>query len=344
MRELVDDDVVAAGRDAPALRTSLPRQHHRPAFHRLAGQHLVVLVDDAVVVGDLALRPHLRRVHDDADEAVVARPAPVAAPAARPAPRWRRPSRRSSCRPPAPLNSLRSRNRLRQPAQFGRCRPRSRAAGRGSAPACASTGRRVSRAAAPRRCSRRARASALPQLPQHHRSRRPTARRGCEAVARQAQHLGAPRPASRSQSLSTWRLKPGRQRFAARPVGVAVHQLAGAGGVQPVARQRPASTSASAAVGVGALALGFAGVADARAAIASRSAQRPGQERLLPAGAAHLGAEAPGSGCRPGTARRHGSAARAGPRRDSSVGSGRRQHAAGAQQSRRRTGSRGCRP
>ena len=71
MRELVDHDVVAPVGRLAGVADVAPRQHHRAAFHGLAGQHLVVLVHDAVVVDDLAPRQHRVGVHDDADEAVV---------------------------------------------------------------------------------------------------------------------------------------------------------------------------------------------------------------------------------------------------------------------------------
>ena len=69
--ELVDHDVVAVDRRLAGVVDVAPGQHHRAALHRLAGEHLVVVVHDAVLVVDLAPRHHLVGMHDDADEAVV---------------------------------------------------------------------------------------------------------------------------------------------------------------------------------------------------------------------------------------------------------------------------------
>src|SRR5262245_15389607 len=57
--ELMDDDVV---RPVAAFATAVnigPGQHHRAAFHGFAGDHFVVVVDDAVFVRDYATRHHL---------------------------------------------------------------------------------------------------------------------------------------------------------------------------------------------------------------------------------------------------------------------------------------------
>ena len=71
MRELVDHDVVAPLGGLAGIGDVAPRQHQRPAFHRLAGQLLVVLVHDADVVDVLAPGLHGVRMDHDADEAVV---------------------------------------------------------------------------------------------------------------------------------------------------------------------------------------------------------------------------------------------------------------------------------
>src|SRR5438552_991129 len=72
MRELVDHDVVAPLGGLAGGLDIAPRQHHRAAFHRLAGQRLVVVVNDARFVHHLAPRDDLVAVHHDADEAIVA--------------------------------------------------------------------------------------------------------------------------------------------------------------------------------------------------------------------------------------------------------------------------------
>jgi hypothetical protein len=71
VRELMDHDVVApVGRLAAAVHV-VPRQHERPAFHRLAAQLFLELMHDADLVDDFALRDDRIGVHDDALETAV---------------------------------------------------------------------------------------------------------------------------------------------------------------------------------------------------------------------------------------------------------------------------------
>ena len=81
MRELVDHDVVdsvgAHQRGVVAAGHGLPGQHDWAALHGLAGQLFVVGVDDAVLVGHLTARHHLRLVHHDPHKAVIALQAQV---------------------------------------------------------------------------------------------------------------------------------------------------------------------------------------------------------------------------------------------------------------------------
>jgi hypothetical protein len=72
MGELVDHHVVAIGGRSPAAAHVAPGQHHRAAFHGLAGQGLVVLVHHARRRRLLAPGHHLVGMQHDADEAVVA--------------------------------------------------------------------------------------------------------------------------------------------------------------------------------------------------------------------------------------------------------------------------------
>ncbi len=68
--ELVHHDVVAGSGRFARLVDVAPGEHHRAAAHRLAAQLLVVGVDDAVVVLDLAPGDDRIFMDDDADEAV----------------------------------------------------------------------------------------------------------------------------------------------------------------------------------------------------------------------------------------------------------------------------------
>ena len=181
---------------------------------------------------------------------------------------------------------LASRNSAAQLAQPRRSSALSLAPGRGSAqgalPQSASgMARRAQRGGSRRRCQ------PAPQWRSMGLQRpAPSAR---EAAARQAQHLGARCAASQSQSLSTWRLKPGARIVAAgrwvwpwissaRPAACIQRTARGARRRRAIGRRRRALAR-------------FALRRACSAAMARRSASGLARKSLLPRGAAHLAPE-----------------------------------------------------
>ena len=203
MHELVDHDVVALGGGLAGVFHVAPRQHHRPAVHRLAGELFLEVVHDAVVVDHLALRHDHVGMHHDADEAVVPVQPEVEHRQAGLRGDRTRPSGR---RPPGPARrGTPCRRGTGWPARAGGpCRPRcarSRNGKRASASCHSASGiaRCCSVLASRQRLNQPAKIS--PRL---------AVRCGCRPVRDQRSTSARGVAAwSRSQSLSTWRVRPG---------------------------------------------------------------------------------------------------------------------------------------